>query len=306
MKEAQNSVIQILDDVFRFFDFLCKQKGIQKIETVGKTYMACGGLKFIEEKLTDGQKSDSPIKRLVEVAIEMMNFIDTFSYGKGNKLNLKIGIHYGNCIFGVLGYHKPQFSLIGDTVNTTSRCCTTGPNGKIILSEEAHGALVKNGEVDSFGFYTRMAKMKGKGLKKTLIVKREPINDEDKGVSINPKLFMKNDDLMKKMQSSKKSSSVNEFSVKNLDAVNRILDDEENLDNSLELEIDRFQSEDEDEDQVFYEDYDSILEEKSSENDEKNDEEEGEVGMMARQGSKRFIKRKKVRRGSVNNFLRRE
>jgi guanylate cyclase len=78
-------------------------------------------------------------------------------------LDIKIGIHYGNCIFGVLGYHKPQFSLIGDTVNTTSRHCTTGPGGKVILSEQAHAALDKYNELEDYKFMIRMAAMKGKG-----------------------------------------------------------------------------------------------------------------------------------------------
>ena len=45
--ECKDTVIDILDEVFRAFDFYCKQEGVQKIETVGKTYMACGGLKFL-------------------------------------------------------------------------------------------------------------------------------------------------------------------------------------------------------------------------------------------------------------------
>ena len=55
----------------------------------------------------------------------------------GHILKLKIGIHYGPVIAGVIGYHKPQFSLIGDTINTTSRICTTASEGTITLSEEA-------------------------------------------------------------------------------------------------------------------------------------------------------------------------
>ena len=42
------------------------------------------------------------------------------------QISIKIGIHVGPCIAGIIGYHKPQFSLIGDTVNTTSRVCSTG------------------------------------------------------------------------------------------------------------------------------------------------------------------------------------
>ena len=53
--DCQDLIVEILDEIFRAFDFLCKQHGIQKIETVGKTYMACGGLKFIEEELSEEQ-----------------------------------------------------------------------------------------------------------------------------------------------------------------------------------------------------------------------------------------------------------
>ena len=68
----------------------------------------------------------------------MMAFIEDYTYKAGKRLHIKIGVHYGSCIFGVLGYHKPQFSLIGDTINTTSRHCTTGDKGRIILSEACY------------------------------------------------------------------------------------------------------------------------------------------------------------------------
>jgi class 3 adenylate cyclase len=87
--------------------------------------MACGGLKFIESSLTPDLKMYNPTVRTVTMAMEMMKFIDDYTYKAGKKLRIKIGVHYGPCIFGVLGYHKPQFSLIGDTVNTTSRYATS-------------------------------------------------------------------------------------------------------------------------------------------------------------------------------------
>ncbi len=69
--------------------------------------MACGGLKFVEETLHKDVKKSSHVKRTLDLAIGMMKFIDTFTYDAGKKLEIKIGIHFGNCIFGVLGYHKP-------------------------------------------------------------------------------------------------------------------------------------------------------------------------------------------------------
>ena len=77
----------------------------------------------------------SPTCRTVKLAVKMMEFIDEYTYKAGKRLHIKIGVHYGPCIYGVLGYHKPQFSLIGDTINTTSRHCTTGNSDSIILSE---------------------------------------------------------------------------------------------------------------------------------------------------------------------------
>ena len=139
--ECQDMVIDILDDVFRAFDSYCKKEGVQKIETVGKTYMACGGLKFLESSLTPEQRKTNATKRVVNVARKMLQFIKTYNYKPGKKLFIKIGIHRGNCILGLLGFHKPQFSLIGDTINTTSRHCTTGQTSSIVLSAEARNHL---------------------------------------------------------------------------------------------------------------------------------------------------------------------
>lgn len=56
-----------------------------------------------------------------------LDFIKLNKYeGDNNQTEIKIGIHTGRVIAGVIGHHKPQFSLIGDTVNHTSRVCSTG------------------------------------------------------------------------------------------------------------------------------------------------------------------------------------
>jgi phospholipid-translocating ATPase len=95
IKECQDSIIEILDELFRAFDFLCKQHGIQKVETVGKTYMGCGGLKFVENELSDEVKKLNPTQRCVNLAKDMMKFVEGFTYNEGRKLILKIGIHKG-------------------------------------------------------------------------------------------------------------------------------------------------------------------------------------------------------------------
>ncbi len=59
------------------------------------------------------------------MALDMISYVEKVRI-EGIPLTLKIGVHQGRAIAGVIGYHKPQFSLIGDTVNTTSRVCSTG------------------------------------------------------------------------------------------------------------------------------------------------------------------------------------
>lgn len=83
--------------------------------------MACAGLSFAENKLDEGLTSVGSTIRGLYFALHIMNFANSYSYRAGKTLKMKIGIHFGNCNYGLLGYHKPQFSLIGDTINTTSR-----------------------------------------------------------------------------------------------------------------------------------------------------------------------------------------
>ena len=100
----------------------------------------------------------------------MRKFIQPLTYGRdGRKILLKIGIHYGPVIAGVIGHHKPQFSLIGDTVNTTSRLCSTGRDGKIILSEKAYYQVK---DYEKLVFFDRKVDAKGKGELLTYEVKQ--------------------------------------------------------------------------------------------------------------------------------------
>lgn len=77
------------------------------------------------------------------MSIAMLEKSKGIMYGKNKdkKLTIKIGIHTGKVVIGVIGYHKPQFSLIGDTVNTTSRHCSTAKEGQIVLSNQAFKKL---------------------------------------------------------------------------------------------------------------------------------------------------------------------
>lgn len=91
--------------------------------------MACAGLKSCEIGIAKTILSIHPVRRILNMALEMEDFVKRTTYGDGIPMKIRIGIHSGKVIAGVIGYHKPQFSLIGDTVNTTSRVCTAGNPG---------------------------------------------------------------------------------------------------------------------------------------------------------------------------------
>ncbi|CAD8108619.1 unnamed protein product [Paramecium sonneborni] len=163
----KENIVKILDGLFRSFDQLCAQNGMQKIETVGKTYMAAGGLKAVDQ----GTKfyNQNCVKRAVQLSLEMMDHTRKVKYGQIGHVTIKIGIHYGRVIAGVIGHHKPQFSLIGDTVNTTSRVCSTGQDGQVTLSNEAYQEI----NMPELQFTQRKVAAKGKGELITYQVSRE-------------------------------------------------------------------------------------------------------------------------------------
>ncbi len=92
------------------------------------------------------------------------------------------GIHFGPILAGVIGYHKPQFSLIGDTVNTTSRVCSNGANGKITLSEKAFSQIKKE-LYEKIFFVPHEIEAKGKGKILTFVLENCTSSSFERSVS---------------------------------------------------------------------------------------------------------------------------
>ncbi|CAK71063.1 unnamed protein product (macronuclear) [Paramecium tetraurelia] len=188
IKFQQENILDFLDTLYRAFDQLCQTYDLQKIETVGKTYMAAGGLKDYDAVIN--QKNSNSTTRALETAIAMMETVKTMKYGDNQDVKLKIGIHYGRVIAGVIGFHKPQFSLIGDTVNTTSRVCSTSDAGFITLSESAYNHIK---DTTKHQFEQKSVAAKGKGTLETFRLKI-CIKEKDPSKSITPKACLDKND----------------------------------------------------------------------------------------------------------------
>lgn len=147
-----DAVVQLLRDIFVRFDRLCDQYGVEKIKTVGDEYMA----------MIDGRA----ISRLAEYSLEMQRVVEEIRYPDGSPVRMRIGIHTGPVIAGVIGQKKFAYDIWGDTVNVASRMEATGEAGRIQVTEEVVEELRHD-----FVFETRgEILVKGKGTMRTFFL----------------------------------------------------------------------------------------------------------------------------------------
>ena len=159
-KLTPKDLITFLDELYSVMDQFCQLHGLQKIETVGKTYMAAGGIKECEVDVDPITLSVHPAIRCFEFSMDILDLIQKMVLTSGDKIKVKIGIHTGKVIPAVVGEHKPQFSLIGDAVNTTARMCTNSKDNCVNCSEFSYEEIKQK-----YKEFTQSTKeVKGKGM----------------------------------------------------------------------------------------------------------------------------------------------
>lgn len=164
-----------LDDLFGRLDRICILSGCTKIETVGKTYMACAGLKESESELDEYYTQVPHARRSIEMGIAILRNIESIVIKNNENIKFKIGINSGQVTAGVVGYHKPQFSLVGDTVNTASRMASLCPHPNTIqISDTTYGLI---GNTIGLVITPHSVVAKGKGLLNTYLVGAPVEND---------------------------------------------------------------------------------------------------------------------------------
>ena len=156
-------LVSELNSLFSRFDSLCERTGVEKIKTIGDAYMAVGGL--------IGTRSDH-IAAVAELALGMVAAIGD-AEGFGSPWSIRIGIHSGPAVAGVIGTRKFVYDVWGDTVNVASRLEASAEPNRIHVSETVAEALR-----GSFGFEPRgTIELKGKGQIKSsyLVGARRPL-----------------------------------------------------------------------------------------------------------------------------------
>jgi class 3 adenylate cyclase len=157
----------LLDEIFGKIDSLCELVGVSKIETVANTYMACAGLIDSESELKASLRAIPHARRAVELGFAILRAAGKIFLKSGEKITLKIGVHSGKVTAGVVGYHKPQFSLVGDTVNTASRMASSAEPNTIRVSKFTYDLV---GEAKNFDYTLNLIDVKGKGKMETYTI----------------------------------------------------------------------------------------------------------------------------------------
>jgi class 3 adenylate cyclase len=165
-RTSPEALVTMLNELFSAFDRLAEHHGLEKIKTIGDAYMVVAG---IPEPLANHATA------ITEMAIDMIACIEAYGRRDGSELTIRVGIHTGSVVAGVIGTKKFIYDLWGDTVNTASRMESHGVPGRIHVTEATYQLLVDGFELEK----RPPIDVKGKGAMQTYLVigrKRRPVS----------------------------------------------------------------------------------------------------------------------------------
>lgn len=131
-RTAPGDLVGILNGIFTTFDLLVERSCLEKIKTIGDSYMLAGGIPA---------PRDDHAQAVADVALEMVAAMDRLNAANGTELKMRIGMNTGPIVAGVIGKRKFTYDLWGDTVNLASRMESSGLPGAIQVSENTYHAL---------------------------------------------------------------------------------------------------------------------------------------------------------------------
>jgi class 3 adenylate cyclase/CheY-like chemotaxis protein len=157
------ALVEMLGDLFSRFDLITERHGLEKIKTIGDCYMLAGGVP---------DARDDHAEATVMAAMDMCEALKELYEKTNGALNMRIGIHSGPVVAGVIGVRKFTYDLWGDTVNVASRMESTSIPGKIQISPSTYNLVKDNFDIEE----RELIECKGLGQIMTYFVKGLSLN----------------------------------------------------------------------------------------------------------------------------------
>lgn len=137
-----SALVEVLGDLFSRFDLITEKHGLEKIKTIGDCYMLAGGVP---------DPMDEHAHAVIDAAMEFCTALEEMRERTGGALRMRIGVHSGPIVAGVIGLRKFTYDLWGDTVNVASRMESTGEPGRIHVSVNTANLVRNDFKLESRG-----------------------------------------------------------------------------------------------------------------------------------------------------------
>jgi len=155
----RNAVLDILQNIFVPLDRLCKVYGVEKVKTIGDEYMAMSS--------PSDSDDDEHLRKLARFALEALRLVEGMRYADSRLVRIRIGMHTGPAVAGVIGQEKFAYDIWGDAVNVASRMQAASEAGRILVTQEVYSRLRRDFLFDERG----TIEVKGKGPMKTYFLR---------------------------------------------------------------------------------------------------------------------------------------